>query len=357
MIDRRIRSLVPLSALLVVAACGDEELNFQGSSADTFRIAQPPAAAPPPPPPPPPPEEGTVVILNSDTGDYVGQGLDYTYTLADSEISITVESARLTIDIEGDENWRGDFQLPDDYNRLETGSYPNLTRYPFHNAIIGGLDWSGEGRGCNTLDATMTIDSVVYDGDTLTDIELSFEQYCEGNSPALRGQIRWDADDPTTPPGPASRPPGELWAPVPGTTPDTGNYVVLVSEQGDFVGGGSNYLYTDETAVITVGGASGRASVAVEGAESWRGEFQAMNVIPDLEVGYYGDLQRYPFHNPVKGGLSWTGEGRGCNRLEGWFNVDSVTYTGDTLTSIELRFRQNCEGNTSGLLGAIRWSQ
>jgi hypothetical protein len=80
-----------------------------------------------------------------------------------------------------------------------------------------------------------------------------------------------------------------------------------------------------------------------------------MDILTAPEAGYYGDLQRYPFHNPVKGGLNWSGEGRGCNTLTGWFVVDSVTYNGDALTAIDLRFEQHCDGGTSALHGEIHW--
>jgi hypothetical protein len=80
-----------------------------------------------------------------------------------------------------------------------------------------------------------------------------------------------------------------------------------------------------------------------------------MNVVSTLQPGYYGNLSRYPFHNPAKGGLDWSGNGRGCNTLTGWFAIDSVTYTGTTLTQIDLRFEQHCEGGTPALHGAIHW--
>jgi len=82
-----------------------------------------------------------------------------------------------------------------------------------------------------------------------------------------------------------------------------------------------------------------------------------MNSITELEQGYYGTLQRYPFHNPAKGGLSWSGNGRGCNSLSGWFVVDSITYVGGTLSAIDLRFEQHCDGDTPALNGKVSWSQ
>ena len=82
--------------------------------------------------------------------------------------------------------------------------------------------------------------SRVYDGTNLAIIDLEFEQYCEGGTAALRGDIYWDANDATSPPGPDALPAG-LWEPAAGLTPDTGNYVYLESQPGDFIGQGNNW--------------------------------------------------------------------------------------------------------------------
>ena len=78
--------------------------------------------------------------------------------------------------------------------------------------------------------------------------------------------------------------------------------------------------------------------------------------LSQLQPGYYGSLQRYPFHNPARGGLSWSGQGRGCNMLSGWFVVDAVSYVGGTLKAIDLRFEQACEGFMPPLRGQIHWT-
>jgi hypothetical protein len=80
-----------------------------------------------------------------------------------------------------------------------------------------------------------------------------------------------------------------------------------------------------------------------------------MSSVSELEPGYYGGLQRYPFNNPVKGGLDWSGDGRGCNTETGWFVVDHAEYTLDQLSAIDLRFEQHCEGGTAALHGQIHW--
>jgi hypothetical protein len=82
-----------------------------------------------------------------------------------------------------------------------------------------------------------------------------------------------------------------------------------------------------------------------------------MYTLSQLQLGYYPDLRRYPFHNPAKGGLNWSGQGRGCNTLRGWFAVDRVTYTNGILTALDLRFEQRCEGGIPALHGAIHWDR
>jgi len=85
---------------------------------------------------------------------------------------------------------------------------------------------SGEG-GCNTLTGSFTIAAVTYVDNVLQAIDLTFEQHCEGGTPALHGSIKWDARDQTRPPDPVFPVPDGLWQPAPGSTPPTGNFVYL----------------------------------------------------------------------------------------------------------------------------------
>ena len=302
------------------------------------------------------PTSPTSLQLQSDAGDYIGVGRTYTYTQANAVITVTANAAHLSIGIRGDEWWFGDFQGPSAASRLEPGPYVDLQRYPFDDPAKGGLSWSGEGRGCNTLSGGFTVDSVTYVGDALTAIDLSFEQHCEGATAALHGTIHWRADDTTTPPGPVKTIPADLWRPAPGATPATGRYIYLSSDVGDYIGFGNTYTYTPANATISVGANAGYLGVSINGAQWWSGSFQAMNSLTQLQTGYYGDLRRYPFHNPAKGGLDWWGEGRGCNTLVGWFAVDHVTYVHDSLTAIDMRFEQHCEGDLAALHGQIHWT-
>jgi hypothetical protein len=302
------------------------------------------------------PATGNFVYLQSDSGDWVGAGQTHTYTQATAILTVTANVGHLSIGINGDTWWNGNFQAMNTLSRLEPGYYGSLQRYPFHNPAKGGLDWSGDGRGCNTLQGWFVVDNVTYVTGTLTAIDLRFEQHCEGGIPALHGAIRWSSSDTTTPTGPVNPPPAGLWQPAPGSTPASGNFVYLKSDPGDYIGAGQTYTYTQATAILSVNANGGHLSIGINGDTWWNGDFQAMNTLSQLQPGYYGGLERYPFHNPAKGGLSWYGSGRGCNTLAGWFVVDDATYVNGFLTSIDLRFEQHCEGGSAALHGAVHWT-
>ncbi len=335
------RFVRPLRCMLLSLACA----TAAGCGADKSGITGPGRS--------PTPND---VQLQSDPGDYIGGGQNYGYTQANAVFAVTANGGHLSFGIQGDQQWSGEFQSPSALTQLQPGDYTNLQRYPFNDPALGGLSWSGEGRGCNTLSGSFTVDSVTYDHGNLTAIDLRFEQHCEGGTAALHGTIHWRSDDTTRPPGPVTPVPVGLWRPAPGSTPSAGSYVYLSSDVGDFIGAGQTYTYTPGNAAIAVTANAGHLSVTVNGVQSWFGDFQAMSTVRQLQPGYYADLRRYPFHNPVKGGLDWVGEGRGCNTLLGWFAIDGDTYTNGNLTALELRFEQRCEGGTPALHGAIHWS-
>lgn len=332
--------LLSLAAAAATAGCGGES-----------GITDPEIPAPPPTP--------NYVSLQSDAGDFIGGGNSYNYTQANAIIEVTSLRNHLRVKITGDQEWFANIEPPSTSERIEPGNYTGVRRWGTHDPALGGLSWIGEARSCNSVSGWLTVDSVTYEGSKLTAIDLSFEQHCESATAALRGTIHWRSDDTTVPPGPVNPVPPGLWRPASGSTPAAGNYVYLNSDAGDYIGGGRTSTYTPESAVIAVTAAAtangARLTISVNGAAGWTGEFQTMRRLSRLEPGYYADLHRYPFHNPTKGGLSWRGEGRGCNGLLGWFAIDLVTYTNGNLTAVDLRFEQHCESATPALHGVIHW--
>lgn len=297
----------------------------------------------------------TSVRLTSDAGDFIGDGKAYSYSQANAVITVTAGGGHLSVGIKGDEGWTGEFDSPSGPTELQAGTHGDLTRYPFNDPAKGGMSWSGEGRGCNTLVGSFTIDKVTYTAGTLTALDMHFDQHCESAVPALRGTVHWITGDPTVPAGPVTPVPSGLWRPAAGTTPATGNYVYFESTPGDFVGGGQTYTYTQANAVLTVNAFQTRVQVSVAGDEVWDGQFETMNTITQVQPGYYPNLHRYPFHNPTRGGEDWSGRHSGCNTLDGWLVIDAITFVGGALTALDLRFEQFCDGVSTPLHGAVHW--
>ena len=134
----------------------------------------------------------TAVNLQSDAGDYIGQGRTYAYTPANA--LITASGSRtgvfLSIDTSDGGWWNADF-VPASGDILAVGDYPDAHRYPFHGTGPG-FDFSGNGRGCNQLNASFSVKSIAFTSDgTLRHFGATFEQHCEGATPALRGDVSY----------------------------------------------------------------------------------------------------------------------------------------------------------------------
>lgn len=290
------------------------------------------------------------VRLQSDQGDSIGRGQTYLYTPDIATITLTGSGNLITINIRGAKDWHGTFKAPDSANQFQSGTYTNLKRYPFHDHAAGGLDWGGDGRGCNTLLGSLTIDKITYAYQTITAVDLHFEQHCEGVSDALRGEIHWVGDPATLPVG--TTPPG-TWQPPMGIAPDNMvNYVYLDSDIGDFIGLGWKYGYTQADSILSVTANGSKLSVLVNGDQDWIGWFQEADAFGKLQAGYVGEMH----YDALTNASMWGGDGRACTTNSGWFVVDKASYVSDALTELDLRFEQLCAGDRGSLHGAIHWT-
>jgi hypothetical protein len=71
---------------------------------------------------------------------------------------------------------------------------------PFEAPGAPGLDFSGEGRGCNKLSGRFTVSEARYGPQGLIrSLRARFEQHCEGAAPALRGEVRVANPQPAVP--------------------------------------------------------------------------------------------------------------------------------------------------------------
>ncbi len=108
---------------------------------------------------------------------------------------------------------------------LVAGTYVNAVR--FADATHPGLDVYGDGRGCNQVAGSFTVDLATYDqSNAIVAFDATFEQHCEGGVPTLTGEIAWNAPDvpiPTPSPSPVvtfSPAPSPTASPLPDSDAD-----------------------------------------------------------------------------------------------------------------------------------------
>ena len=78
--------------------------------------------------------------------------------------------------------------------QLHVGTYTDAQRSAFREPGHPGLDAFGDGRGCNTLTGSFTITALVADSTgAVKALAATFEQHCEGGTPALHGTIHFFA--------------------------------------------------------------------------------------------------------------------------------------------------------------------
>jgi|GEM_PF-634656 len=141
-------------------------------------------------------QTSTLLFLNSQSGDYIGQGQQRTLdptgaTFTPSRnnkngVSFSVIAPGLAT------WWYLDLAAPNNAP-LTAGVYEGATRYPFESISNPGLALYGDGRGCNTLTGRFVVFEATYanDGSVLT-FAADFEQHCEGGQAALFGSIRYN---------------------------------------------------------------------------------------------------------------------------------------------------------------------
>jgi hypothetical protein len=73
---------------------------------------------------------------------------------------------------------------------LVPGTYTGAVRAPFRGPGQPGIDISGNGRGCNVIAGTFTVNTAVYGPNNYVQtFDATFQQHCDGAAPALVGEI------------------------------------------------------------------------------------------------------------------------------------------------------------------------
>jgi hypothetical protein len=143
-----------------------------------------------------------VVAMYSDPGDWVGGGQARLFHNGNASISVSGNAYYLTVGFSGGtlgDSFSADFAAAPG-RKLHRGFYANAQRAPFRETGHPGIDISGDGRGCNTIDGSFDVkDIATGPAGGIKHLWITFEQHCEGGIAALFGEIRIGVDDRSSP--------------------------------------------------------------------------------------------------------------------------------------------------------------
>jgi subtilisin family serine protease len=145
-----------------------------------------------------------VLYYKSPPGDYIGQGQT---RLLHAGTGFSLTPSRnydngVTFNINGSgQYWTLNLAAPGNPPSsappLAAGSYEGAVRFPFQPSGQPGLDFYGDGRGCNQLSGRFDVLQVTYGaGGAVSSFAANFEQRCENFMPALLGRIRYNSSVP-----------------------------------------------------------------------------------------------------------------------------------------------------------------
>ncbi|HET7079255.1 MAG TPA: hypothetical protein VFM49_17615, partial [Chloroflexia bacterium] len=299
----------------------------------------------------------TLLCLDSEAGDYIGQGARTVFTADDAGFEAYYDGT-LRIIVHSADYWTLTFAPPQG-SRLAPGRYDHVEDYAVQSPRRPGMRVSGGGRGCEGRDGRFEILELAYDSatGTVSKLAVNFEQHCGSGGPALLGSIRIHSNagrtgpPPPQPPTPTPAPPrasATCWN-TPGDT-----FLCLDSQAGDHIGTGHTTILTSNDASFSATYSDG-VSVSAQGSDDWLVEF-----VPPagqaLTVGVYDRAEGAPFLSPRRPGLDISGAGRACNRLTGRFEILDLAYdrTTGVVTRFAAHFEQQCEGDTAPLICTVR---
>jgi hypothetical protein len=119
----------------------------------------------------------------SSKGDYIGQGKSYSY--AGEDLTTRTNHRGVTVNVGG---WFLNVGGPG--NRfLEVREYEGARRVPF-SEDAPGLEFFGNGRGCNRLAGKFVVWELEVKGNQVVRLAIDFIQRCEETQPPLYGSLR-----------------------------------------------------------------------------------------------------------------------------------------------------------------------
>lgn len=140
----------------------------------------------------------TFLTLNSQPGDYVGQGQQYSFNASQGTFLIgTVPNLGEVVMTFHSPDWSQTWQMgfaPPAGHKLNKGMYEGAQSVAVGSPTAPGISASGDGRGCNSTAGRFYVSDIFIDSTgTVQRFAVDFEQHCEGAPPALYGSFRYQS--------------------------------------------------------------------------------------------------------------------------------------------------------------------
>jgi hypothetical protein len=174
------------------------------------------------------------IVMYSDPGEYIGQGDHRLFHPGNATIDVSGNAEELTIGINrdtADRYFTLEFAAPPG-QVLRPGVYDGAQRAVFREPGHPGIDIGGSGRGCNEVDGRFEVKDIAFRADgTVARLWIVYQHHCEGDPPALFGEVRLGApmDGDSHPAAAIVRWPWELLGETGATVPVT----VMASASSD----------------------------------------------------------------------------------------------------------------------------
>jgi hypothetical protein len=135
--------------------------------------------------------------------------------------------------------------------------------------------------------------------------------------------------------------------------------ITAFSETGDPIAEGSQAEFDPSNSVITGSVAGGQLNITASGGTL--GNTFAFDIAPPrgavFSAGEYLGVQQTPVRQAGHPGLDITSINESCSTDTGSFEVREITYSGRTVSSLDLLYEQHCDGDVAALFGEIRFGE
>jgi hypothetical protein len=143
-----------------------------------------------------------VLYYQSQPGDFVGLGAEATFIGTDgtfNTLPASPDTARVRFFTPNFTHFWDLIIFSPSNTVLQPGAYEDAQSFP--SVAHPGLNFTGEGRGCNTLTGRFDVLEIVRDANgVIIQLAVNFEQHCTDSNnaiqPGLLGQIRYNSDVP-----------------------------------------------------------------------------------------------------------------------------------------------------------------